>query len=64
MKLETYRRLHGLSQAQFALRAGISQRAVTNYERGRIPRLEILNKIRKATDEQVSYDDFGEQEAA
>ena len=37
-----------LSQAAFAKKVGLSQKAICNYENGRFPKPEILNKIAEA----------------
>ena len=40
------RRLRGsLSLAAFGMRVGVTAKAVQNYERGRLPRAEILHRI-------------------
>lgn len=59
MKLAAYLKAEGLTQQEFANRVGISKRAVSMYAQGhRLPRPPILARIRKITNEQVTYDDF------
>jgi len=48
------RELRGdLSQAQFAKKVGVSQSAIANYELGRIPKQEILERIAKAAGKRI-----------
>lgn len=48
------RKLRGdLSQAEFAKKVGISQGAIANYELGRFPKPEILDKIAAAAGKRV-----------
>lgn len=48
-KIQEYRKLNGLSQADLARRAGISEISVRKYEKGdRKPKIETLSKIADA----------------
>ena len=42
-----------LSQAEFAKKVGISQSAIANYELGRFPKPEILDKIAAAAGKRI-----------
>lgn len=65
MKLSDYLVREGLSQAAFAYTIGVSQQAVERYANGeRIPRSEIMLKIKAATAGAVTADDFYQEAAA
>lgn len=42
------RKKQGLSVYKLSKKCGVTDRAIANYEKGRIPKLEQLNKILKA----------------
>lgn len=44
-----------LSQAELAKRSGVSQQNIANYELGRFPKPEILEKIAKAVGKKVKW---------
>ncbi len=56
MRIRKIRKAHGLSQSQFALRAGISASAVGNWEQGLSrPGLNAAVKIIEAFDMTLDY---------
>jgi transcriptional regulator with XRE-family HTH domain len=65
MNLQAYLDRNDLSRADFAKQIGVSEVAVTRYIGGkRMPRPEVLSKIREATNGAVTPNDFlPEQEA-
>ena len=59
MKLETYRRLHKISQAAIGLAVGVKAGTISRYESGeREPRLSMIRKITKATGGEVTAEDW------
>ncbi len=59
MKLATYLEMNGLTQAAFAEAIGVSVFAVGKYVRAeRVPRPQILARIRAQTGGEVTANDF------
>lgn len=59
MTLAEFLSSNGLSHSAFAERVGVSQVAVTRYALGhRVPRPEVLARIREATRGAVTANDF------
>lgn len=58
MKLKDYLDKNGISRRQFAADIGVHQDAVFRWQRGAIPRKEILTKIVEVTDGKVRPVDF------
>lgn len=59
MKLDLYRRQRGVTLAFLAALVGVSEVAMSRYERGsRIPRPEIMRRIVTATEGAVQPNDF------
>ncbi|MDD2540070.1 MAG: helix-turn-helix transcriptional regulator [Desulfuromonadaceae bacterium] len=44
-----------LSQSELAKRSGVSQQNIANYELGRFPKPEILEKIARAVGKKVEW---------
>lgn len=65
MKLATWRKLKGLSQADLAETLGLSNRvSVARYEGGRKPDAEVLQKIIDVTEGAVTANDWFDVPAA
>lgn len=59
MKLLDWRRAHGLSQHQLAMRVGIKQPTIAKYEAGKlIPGRDAMQAISQATGGAVAPNDF------
>ncbi len=59
MKLDSYLRLHEMSERRFAELLGVSFQAVNNYRRGlRIPAPPIMRRIYETTGGAVTPADF------
>lgn len=59
MKLEAYRRLHKLSQAEIGAIVGVKAGTISRYESGlREPRLAMIRKIAAATKGEVTAEDW------
>lgn len=59
MKLGTHLAANGITHAEFAIRIGTSQAAVTRYVLGqRTPRPEVIARIAEATGGDVTANDF------
>lgn len=64
MKLGSHLAENGITHAEFASRIRTSQAAVTRYVLGqRIPRPEVIARIREATGGEVTANDFFPQPA-
>lgn len=65
MRLIDYRKRRGLTQAELAGILGLSQAAVARYENGtRFPQRDELDAIYRATDGDVTANDFVGHEPA
>jgi ribosome-binding protein aMBF1 (putative translation factor) len=61
MKLETYMKLHSVTDADLAETIGRCRTAVLRYRSGKItPPLSVIAKIEKATKGKVTFKDFVE----
>ncbi|MCA6305262.1 MAG: helix-turn-helix transcriptional regulator [Phenylobacterium sp.] len=61
MKLAVYLAQPGVSQTQIARRVGVSQAAISRYATGRrVPRPDVMARIRDATGGQVQPNDWFE----
>jgi len=58
MQLSKYMELHGLTVAEFARLLGVTEPAVRNYLRGRVPRPDVMRRIVEITGGAVRPDDF------
>ena len=58
MQLKDWRQAQGLTLAQLAERIGVSEVSASRYERGRMPRAAILQKIKNFTEGKVLPDDW------
>jgi transcriptional regulator with XRE-family HTH domain len=59
MKLQQFLDQNNISRADFARAVGVSEVAITRYVGGkRMPRTDLLVKIREATKGAVTADDF------
>lgn len=58
MKLDTYIKISGLTQAGFAAKAGVTEQTLRNIRRSDKPSARTLQKIIKATHGMVSGKDF------
>ena len=59
MTLEQYLRTNGITDAAFGATAGLSQAQVSRIKRGvSMPSWEAIGKIMKATDGEVTANDF------
>ncbi len=59
MKLASYLSANGISVAQFAAQIGVSSTSVHRYLAGeRVPKRQLMIKIREKTGGEVTADDF------
>ncbi len=59
MKLASWLDINRLSDAEFARRVGVPRQTIGRYKLGeRFPKPNLLNKIYKATEGQVTANDF------
>ena len=59
MKLKSYRTEKNITLADLAAKVGVSEVAMSRYERGeRIPRRDVMSKIEQVTDGAVQPNDF------
>lgn len=61
MKLEQYLEKEGISAADFGKRINVGRMTMHRYlKKGRVPRTDVMKKIREETGGQVTADDFFE----
>jgi len=59
MKLSSYLDIHGMTDAEFARRVNVTRHTVGRYRLGeRFPHPDVLTRIHKATNGQVTANDF------
>jgi transcriptional regulator with XRE-family HTH domain len=58
MRLQEYLASNSISRADFAQQIGVSVESVRRYLCGRVPEPSVMCKIIKATDGEVSANDF------
>ena len=56
--LKAYRKARGLTMEEFARKVGVQRAAVSKWERGSIPRPEIMRRIVEVTGGEVTAQDF------
>lgn len=65
MTLAAYLEKHGLTQAEFGRRVGMSRLVISRYARGiRFPRPSSIKAIQEATRGKVKFDDYLTREEA